>query len=176
VKTWSEEGTSKGKVVVAATRKRKIDVQGLEGGKMGPKASRLFVEELMGTCAGSGEAITSPELWETSSCMLKVVGVRWHRKDPIPRPSAMTILRPVWLMSRNSFPYGRNIGAIMTTVMEKDRQETQRNKWKASLWLVYPRRDAKTPCPSVRGAVLAVTMPPRGASGACEDVFATARC
>jgi hypothetical protein len=25
VKTWSEEGTSKGKVVVAATQKRKID-------------------------------------------------------------------------------------------------------------------------------------------------------
>ena len=54
VKTRSEEGTSKGKAVVAATRKRKIDVQGTEGEKMGLKASRLFVEELMGTCAVLG--------------------------------------------------------------------------------------------------------------------------
>jgi hypothetical protein len=48
VKTWSEEGTLKGKAVIAATRKRKIEVQGIEDEKTGSKASRLFVEELTG--------------------------------------------------------------------------------------------------------------------------------
>jgi hypothetical protein len=35
VKSQFEEGTSKGKAMVTATRKRKIDVQGTEGGKDG---------------------------------------------------------------------------------------------------------------------------------------------
>jgi hypothetical protein len=77
VKTRSEEGTTKGKDVVVATRKSKIYVQGTEGEKMGPKASRLFVEELTGTSAGPGEAMTSSKLRETSSRMLKVTGGRW---------------------------------------------------------------------------------------------------
>jgi hypothetical protein len=47
-------------------------VQGMEGENMGSKASRLFVEELTGTCTGPGEVLTSPELRETSSHMLKV--------------------------------------------------------------------------------------------------------
>jgi hypothetical protein len=84
VKTPFEEGTSKGKVVVAATRKRKIDVQGMKGEKMGLKGSRLFVEELTGTCAGPGEVMTTPKLRETSWRMLKFTRDRWHRKDPIP--------------------------------------------------------------------------------------------
>jgi hypothetical protein len=67
VKTRSKEGTSKGKVVVATTRKRKIDVQCTEGEKMGPKAFRICVEELTRTCAGPGEAMTLSEPGETSS-------------------------------------------------------------------------------------------------------------
>jgi hypothetical protein len=70
VKTQSEEGISKGKVVVATTRKRKIDVKGTEREKMDRRLLRFM---------------TSPELRETSSRMLKVIGGRWHRKDPIPR-------------------------------------------------------------------------------------------
>jgi hypothetical protein len=62
VKTRSKEGTSKGKNVIAATRKRKIEAKGMERETAGPKASRLFVEELTRTCAGPGEVMTSPEL------------------------------------------------------------------------------------------------------------------
>jgi hypothetical protein len=39
---------------------------------VGLKASRLFLEELTGTCAGPREVMTLPELRETSSRMLKV--------------------------------------------------------------------------------------------------------
>jgi hypothetical protein len=35
------------------------------------------------TCAEPGEVKTSPDLWEASSCMFKVTGGEWHRKDPI---------------------------------------------------------------------------------------------
>jgi hypothetical protein len=40
----------------------------------GPRATRHFVEDLMETCAVPGELMSSPELWETSSRMLKVTG------------------------------------------------------------------------------------------------------
>jgi hypothetical protein len=70
--------------MVAATQKRKIDLQGTGDDKIGPKASRILVEELTGTCAGPEEVMSSPELQETSSRMLKVTGDRWHRKYPIP--------------------------------------------------------------------------------------------
>jgi hypothetical protein len=42
----------------------------------------------METCAVPKELMSSPELWETSSRMLKVTGGRWPRNDPIPRPLA----------------------------------------------------------------------------------------
>jgi hypothetical protein len=51
---------------------------------MGPKASGVFVEELTRTCVGPREVMTSLELGETSSRMLKVTGGRFHRKDSIP--------------------------------------------------------------------------------------------
>jgi hypothetical protein len=95
VKTQPKEGTSKGKAVVAATQKRKIDLQGTRDDEMGPRASRIFVEELMRMCEGHGEVMSSPELRETSSRMVNVTGGRWHRNDPIPRSPTVTILRPV---------------------------------------------------------------------------------
>jgi hypothetical protein len=66
VKTRSEEGTSKGKVVIVVTQKRKIDVKGMEKEKVVAKATRLFVEELLGHVLGL-EVMTLPELRETSS-------------------------------------------------------------------------------------------------------------
>jgi hypothetical protein len=75
VKPQPEEGTSKGKVVVAATPKRKLDRQGTRDDETGPTASGIFVDELMGTCAGLEEVMSSPNLRETSSRMLKVTGV-----------------------------------------------------------------------------------------------------
>jgi hypothetical protein len=110
---------------------------------MGSKASRLFVEELSGTCVGLGEVMTSPKLWETSSRMLKVTRGPWHRKDPIPRAAGDYYFTSRLARELKIFPYGRNIGAIVSTMMEKDRQEIQRNKQKASLRLVDLRHDTK---------------------------------
>jgi hypothetical protein len=41
------------------------------------------------------------------------------------------------------FPYGRNISAVVTAVMDKDRQESTRKKQKAPQWLVDPQCEAK---------------------------------
>jgi hypothetical protein len=72
VKTWSEEGTSKGKAMIAATRKRKMEAKGTKRIMARPRASRCFIEEMARTCAGPREVMTSPDLWETSLLMLKV--------------------------------------------------------------------------------------------------------
>jgi hypothetical protein len=160
VKTRSEEGTSKGKPMIVATRKRKIDLQGTEDENMGPKASRLFVEEMTGTSAGPGEVMTSPELRETSSHMLKVTRGRWHRKDPIPRATGDDYFTSRLARELKMFPYKRNIGAIVSAVIEKDHQEIHWKKRKAPLRLVDPRPDAKAVRPSAKGVAPSTTMPP----------------
>jgi hypothetical protein len=72
VKTRSEEGTSKGKAVIAATRKRKMEAKGMERIMARSRASWCFVEELAETCGEPREVMTSPDLWETSLWMLKL--------------------------------------------------------------------------------------------------------
>jgi hypothetical protein len=64
------------------------------------------------------------------------------------------------------FPCGRNIGDVVTTVMEKDRQKSVQKKWKALLPLVDPRREVKVPCPNVKGFAVVVVMPPPAAPAA----------
>jgi hypothetical protein len=49
------------------------------------------------------------------------------------------------------FPYGRNVGVVVSTVMEKDHQDAP---WKHQAYarLVDPRREAKMAWPSVKPA------------------------
>jgi hypothetical protein len=56
----ADEGCSKGNVVVATTRKRKIEVKGTMKALGGSRASMGFVEELVETCARPGEVMTLP--------------------------------------------------------------------------------------------------------------------
>jgi hypothetical protein len=75
--------------------------------------------------------MTLPELQETSSRMLKVTGGQLHRKVPIPRATGNNYFTSRLAREKKLFPYGRNIGAIVSTVMEKDHQEIQRKKRKS---------------------------------------------
>ena len=138
MKTQSEEGTSKGKAVIAATQKRKIKEKGIERLMARPSTSWCFVEELAGTCAGRGEVMTSSDLRETSSRMLKVTGGQWHRKYPVPRATGDDYLTSRMAREFEIFPYKRNIGVVVPTVMENDRQESLQKKRKAPLRLVDP--------------------------------------
>lgn len=72
VKTRSDEDTSKGKVIVSVTRKRKMEAKGTKRSMVGPRAFGCFVEKLAETCAGPEEVMSSLDLRESSSRMLKV--------------------------------------------------------------------------------------------------------
>jgi hypothetical protein len=53
----------------------------------------------METCAVPRELMSSPKLQETSSRMLKVIGGRWLRNDPIPQAIGEDFLRLDWLVT-----------------------------------------------------------------------------
>jgi hypothetical protein len=118
----TEEGPSR--EAAPATKKRKI---GTAGGGLGV-SDRFFVE-LMGTCAALGGRMSSPELRESSTRMLKITGGRWPRNVLIPRAAGEDIFTSRMAHELKIFPYGRNIAAVVSTVMEKDRQDAARKRW-----------------------------------------------
>jgi hypothetical protein len=117
----AEEGPSR--EAVPATKKRKI---GIAVGGLG--VSNRFVVDLMGTCVALEGRMSSPELRESSSRMLKVTGGRWPRNVSIPRTAGEDIFTSRLARELKIFPYGRNIAAVVSTVMEKDRQDAARKR------------------------------------------------
>jgi hypothetical protein len=91
--------------------------------------------------------------------MLKVTEGQWHRKDPIPRAAGDDSFTSRMARELKIFPYERNIDVVVSTVMDKDRQEALRTKQKASLRLVDTHRDNKLSRPSAKGDALAAVMP-----------------
>jgi hypothetical protein len=63
------------------------------------------------------------------------------------------------------FPHGRNVGAVVSAVMEKDRQDAPR-KCRAFARVGDPRRKVKMVRASVKPAALGSSIPPPGAPGA----------
>jgi hypothetical protein len=112
----AEEGPSR--EAALAIKKRKI---GTAGGGLG--VSDRFAVELMGTCAALGGRMSSPELRESLARMLKVTGGRWPRNVPIPRAGGEDIFTSRLAREMKIFPYGQNIAAVVSTMMEKDHQD-----------------------------------------------------
>jgi hypothetical protein len=81
-----------------------------------------FARELMRTCAAPGERMSSPELRESSARMLRVTGGCWPRNVPIPCAAEEDCFTSRMVHQWRVFPYGRNIGAVVWAVMDKDRQ------------------------------------------------------
>jgi hypothetical protein len=67
--------------------------------------------------------MSSPELRESSAQMLKVTGGRWPRNIPIPRAADEDMFTSRMASELKIFPYGRNIAAVVSAVMDKDRQD-----------------------------------------------------
>jgi hypothetical protein len=101
-----------------ATKKRKL---GTAVGELG--VSDSFAVELMGTCATLGGRMSSPELRESSTQMLEVTGGRWPKNVLIPRAAGEDFFTSRMAHDLKVFPYGRNIAAVVSAVMEKDRQD-----------------------------------------------------
>jgi hypothetical protein len=85
--------------------------------------SDSFAMELMGTCAAPGGRMSSPELRESLARMLEVTGGRWPKNVPIPHAAGEDFLMSHMARDLRVFPYGRNIAAVVSTVMNKDRQD-----------------------------------------------------
>jgi hypothetical protein len=100
-----------------SSKKRKL---GIATGGLG--VSDGFAMELMGTCAALGGRMSSPELRESSARMLKATGGWWPKNVPIPHAAGENFFTSRMVCDLRVFPYGRNIVAVVSAVMDKDRQ------------------------------------------------------
>jgi hypothetical protein len=118
----TEEGPSQ--EAAPGTKKRKI---GTTVGGLG--VSDSFAVELMGMCVALGGRMSSPELRESSARMLRVTRGRWPKNVPIPRAAGKDMFMSRMARDLKIFPYERNIAAVVSAVMEKDRQDTAQKRW-----------------------------------------------
>jgi hypothetical protein len=107
-------------VAAPATKKRKL---GTAVGGLG--VSDSFAMELMGTCAALGGRMSSLELRESSARMLEVTEGRWPKNVLIPCAAGEDFVTSRMARDLKVFPYGRNIAAVVSAVMNKDRQDTK---------------------------------------------------
>jgi hypothetical protein len=138
----TEEGPSQ--EAVPATKKRKL------GTILGRKGvSDNCAVELMGTCAAPGGRMSSPELRESSARMLEVTGGRWPKNLPIPWAEGEDMSTSRIAHGLRIFSYGRNIAAVVSSVMNKDCQDAAQKR-RAVIRLPDPRREAKRAWGSVK--------------------------
>jgi hypothetical protein len=67
--------------------------------------------------------MSSPELRESSERMLEVTGGRWPKNLSIPWAKGEDMSTSCIARGLRIFPYGRNIAAVVSAVMNKDRQD-----------------------------------------------------
>jgi hypothetical protein len=112
-----ESGDDPAPAIAPSSKRRKL---GTAMGGLG--VSDGFARELMRTCAAPGGRMSSPELRESSTRMLRVTGGRWPRNVPIPRAAGEDFFTSRMVREWRVFPYGRNIAVVVSAVMDKDRQ------------------------------------------------------
>jgi hypothetical protein len=112
-----ESGDDPAPAAAPSSKKRKL---GTAMGGLG--VSDGFARELMRTCAAPGGRMSSPELRESSARMLRVTGGWWPKNVPIPRAAGEDFFTSRMVRDWRVFPYGRNIAAVVSVVMDKDRQ------------------------------------------------------
>jgi hypothetical protein len=116
-KPAAETGDDPAPAAAPSSKKRKL---GTATGGLG--VSDGFARELMRTCAAPGGRMSSPELRESSTRMLKVTEGWWPKNVPIPRAAGKDFFTSRMVRDWRVFPYGRNIAAVVSAVMDKDRQ------------------------------------------------------
>jgi hypothetical protein len=131
----TEEGPSQ--EAAPATKKRKLRYC---SGGVG--VSDSFAVDLMGTCAALGGRMSSPELRESSARMLEVTGGRWPKNVPIPRAAGEDFFTSHMARDLKVFPYGQNIAAVVSAVMERDRQDAAQKR-QAVVRIADPMCEAK---------------------------------
>jgi hypothetical protein len=86
--------------------------------------------------------------------MLRVTGGWWPRNVPIPRAAGGDFFTSRMVRDWKVFPYGRNIAAVVTTVMDKDRQgATQKRQAVVRLHEARPKRQRGTAKAAAPGGI-----------------------
>jgi hypothetical protein len=83
--------------------------------------------------------------------MLEVTGGQWPKNVPIPCAAGEDFFSSRMARDLKVFPYGRNIAAIVSAVMEKDRQDATQKR-QAVVRITDPMREAKKARGSVKAA------------------------
>jgi hypothetical protein len=146
-----------------ATKKRKL---GTAVGEL--RVSDSFAVELMGTCAALGGRMSSPELREYSARMLEVTGGRWPKNVPIPRAAGEDFFTSHMARDLKVFPYGQNIAAVVSVVMEKDHQDATQKR-RTVVRIADPMREAKRARGSAKAAAPGSSKPVPAAKLAAPD-------
>jgi hypothetical protein len=154
----ADEGPSRDKAPGADIKKRKLGTTA-----EGLRASNRFIADLLATCAVPGETMPLPELQESSARMQEVTRGRWPSNVPIPWAAGEYIFTSRLAREMKIFPYGRNVGAVVSTVMENDRQYVSRKR-RAFARMADPRHEAKMARPSVKPTAPSVKPAAPGAS------------
>jgi hypothetical protein len=130
----TEEGPSQ--EAAPATKKRNLGIA------VGVGVSESFAVDLMGTCAALGGRMSSSELRKSSARMLEITGGRWPKNVPIPRTAGEDFFTSRMARDLKVFPYGWNIAAVVSAVMERDRQDAAQKR-RAVIRIADPMREAK---------------------------------
>jgi hypothetical protein len=154
------EGPSRGAMLAAAAKKRKLGTTA-----EGLGASDRFAMDLLGTCAAPGERMSSPKLRESSARMLKVTGGRRPRSVLIPRAAGEDMCMSRLAREMKIFPYGWNVAAVVSAVMEKDRPDSSQ-KHRAFVRVGDPRREVKMARGIAKSAAPGTSKPPLGTKSA----------
>jgi hypothetical protein len=150
----ADKGPSRDKALGAVIKERKLGTT-----TEGLRAFNHFVVDLLETCVVPGETMSSPELQESSARMLEVTRGHWPRNVPIPRAAGEDMFTSQLARELKIFPYKQNVGAVVSTVMEKDRPDAPRKR-RAFARLADPRREAKMARPCTKPAAPGSSMPP----------------
>jgi hypothetical protein len=102
--------------------------------------------------------MSSSELREFSARMLEVTGGRWPKNVPIPRAAGEDFFTSRMARDLKVFPYGRNIVAVVSTVMERDRQDAAQKR-RAVVRIADPMREVKKARGSVKAAAFGSSKP-----------------
>jgi hypothetical protein len=86
--------------------------------------------------------MSSPELRESSARMLEVTRGRWPKNVLIPRAAGEDVFTSRMARDLKVFPYGRNIAAVVSAAMNKDRQDAAQKR-RAVVRIADPMREAK---------------------------------
>jgi hypothetical protein len=140
-----------------SSKKRKL---GIAMGGLG--VSDGFARELMRTCAAPGGRMSSPELWESSARMLRVTEGWWPRNVPIPHAAGEDFFTSRMVRDWKVFPYGRNIAAVVSAVMDKDRQGATQKRQAVVRLQARPKR----PRGAAKAAAPGGSQPPLAAKSA----------